>query len=755
MAFRKILSALTGLLLLSTGAFAQNFWQTMEGTLAPSKGLRQIVPQKYLLVNIDEEALNTFLHALPNNARAAKTITLPTPDGKSMLFNIWNTPIFTPALQNKYPGINTYTAVATGNTHITAKIDYTEKGFHAMIYDADATFFIDPYSNTNDGYYIVYYKKDYSRDDNNLMHCNFDDSDAVLRVNGSPINMEQRPGAPLSIVNGTQRKRYRLALSCTGEYAHAVDGNSPTKSGVLSAMTTSMNRVNGIYEREVAVTMQFIDNEDSLIYLNPNTDPFTANNDGDNLLDENQANTAAVIGSSNYDIGHIFSTGGGGIAQLGSVCNNSYKAMGVTGSYNPVGDAYDVDYVAHEMGHQFGADHTFNANTGSCYNNGNNFEAYEPGSSSTIMGYAGICGSSDNLQQHSDDYFHAISLQDINYFITTGFWGGGGTSCGETLTGTTPVQISNLNAAYTIPYKTPFELEAPAATSTGADSISYCWEEWDLGDYKISEDQGDTFTRGPVFRSFDPAGTIRIFPQIGKVISNTLNYKGERVPVVARTLSFIVTARSLSQDGWGTFNIPDGQVSLNVINTGQPFKVTTPNTLLTWQSNTNETVTWDVAQTNTAPVNCSGVNIYLSVDGGYTYPYTLATNVPNTGTASVSLPDITSNQARIKVKGTGNVFFDISDANFKIEAGSATSNIELENNISVFPNPAQDVLHLRNGNDNKLQVALYNAIGQALWNGELQHTLDISTSQYAHGVYFLHFYDLKNNAKAVKTVIIK
>src|SRR5690606_22782836 len=180
----------------------------------------------------------------------------------------------------------------------------------------------------------------------------------------------------------------------------------PTKLNVLSAMVTTINRVNGIYEKELSVSLELIGDNDTLIYLNGSTDPFDANNNGGALLGQNQTNTNTVIGAANYDIGHIFSTDGGGIAFLGCVCANNQKARGVTGSPSPVGDPFDVDYVAHEMGHQFGANHSFNA----CSGTESQQNAFEPGSGSTIMAYAGICGPVNNLQANSHDYFHITSL---------------------------------------------------------------------------------------------------------------------------------------------------------------------------------------------------------------------------------------------------------------------------------------------------------------------------------------------------------
>lgn len=741
---------------LSVGA-QEHYWKNMEGSLAPSSGIRKIIPKKYLLLQADQERLQQFLHALPADAANSITFELPDPDGTLRSFRIWSTPVFAPQLQAKFPDITTYTAVSEDDPAISAKIDYTIKGFHAMVFAGAATYFIDPYSTEADGYYIVYYKKDYQRSSNAFMRCDMPEAFSADPENGEGMELGGRlPDMALS-THGSTKKTYRLALSCTGEYALAVDGPNPTKSGVLSAMTTTMNRVNGIYEREVAATMQFIASQDDLIYTSASGDPFPtyANNNGGALLDFNQDNTDDVVGASAYDIGHIFSTGGGGIAQLACVCSNNSKAMGVTGSPNPVGDAYDVDYVAHEMGHQFGAEHTFNK----CSNTESAESAYEPGSGSTILAYAGICGSTNDLQSHSDDYFHAVSLDAISDFITNGSWGGGGSNCGVAATGVSVPTVSSFGATYAIPYKTPFELTAPSVSGNG---VQYCWEEWDLGsnpgDFRKNEDLGGEFTTGPAFRSFQPANSrTRVFPKIEQVIADNLSVKGERIAEVARTSKFRLTVRAVT-DGWGAFNAPQEKITLQVINTGTPFKITAPNTSVNWETGSAQTVQWDVAQTNQAPINCSDVNIYMSADGGYTYPYVVAENVPNTGSANITVPNtFNSTTTRLKVKGAGNVFFDISDVNFTVSGDVGMDDQQWKNQVRIYPNPAGDVLtveYSHNSGGQSLQLALYNVTGQKVREYRMRDKITLDTKDLARGLYFLHLSD-PDTGTMVKSVSLQ
>ncbi len=755
------LSVLAGAFMLSSlSTRAEKYWATMQGTKVPSIGERKIVPNEYKLIQIDQSQLQALLSRLPSNPDDGQSFDLPTPDGQQRTFRMWNSPMFEPELAAKFPEINTYTAVAIDNGAVTAKIDYTTKGFHAMIFDGENTYFIDPYSTDADGYYIVYYKKDYRRDATHFMSCDFDDDVNIKPERGTQFNTDGSLPAQIMATHGSQRKTYRLALSCTGEYAKAVDGSNPTTTGVLSAMTTTMNRVNGVYEREVSATMVFTSYQNQLIYLNPSTDPFYSNNDGGQLLDENQDNTSSIMPSSAYDIGHIFSTGGGGIAQLGCVCNNNYKAMGVTGSPNPVGDAYDVDYVCHEMGHQFGAEHTFNANTGGCYYNASETHSYEPGGGSTIMAYAGICGGGNDLQSNSDDYFHTASLLDISDFITNGFWGAGGSSCGTGATGTTPPTVAIAGTSFKIPYKTPFELIAEPASASPSDGITYCWEEWDLGnssDFNDDEANGASFTTGPAFRSFPAvASQVRTFPKMQRILAGNLSSLGERTATVARTSKFKLTARNIT-DGWGTFNAPSQTVSLQVVNTGEGFKVTSQNSATTWATGSQQTVTWSVAQTNAAPISCNNVDIFMSADGGNTFPYIVATGLANTGTATITVPtSFNGSNCRIKVKGSGNVFFNVNSANITVTGTVGLNDIALENGLSIYPNPATDMLHIEYSKPSaSLQVLVYNNMGQRVYSADMKGTANIQTSSFASGTYFVQILDVSTGGKIVKTVVVK
>lgn len=712
-----------------------------------SASVKQVVsPKAYTLLQLQESQLKSIL------SNDGVTIQLPTPDGKTRSFIVSAAPCMEAGLATKFPEIKTYTGIATDNKSITAKFDFTYTGFHALVFDRGNTYIIDPYSYTSaGGYYVCYFQRD-SKRDYDWSYCgNTDNADSEIHKN-SRVNINSGGIPPVQLkVNGATRKNYRLAVACTGEYSVAVAGSSaPSKALSLSAIVTSINRVNGLYEREVGVHMDLISNNEDVIYLDGSSDPFS-NSSGNALMGQNQTNMDAVIGTTNYDVGHIFSTGGGGIAQLGSVCDPLQKAQGVTGQPNPTGAAFDYDFVAHEMGHQFGAVHTFNANTGSCTSNGISSAAYEPGSGSTIMAYAGICGNANNIQSHSDAYFHAKSLDQISDFLVLN-----GALCATSVSsGNTPPSVPGYQQTYQIPYLTPFELIAPDASDSDHDTLTYCWEEWDLGSFGSSF--ANTTSSGPIFRSINPDfSKTRVFTRLDSLRRNNTNYLGEKLPEVARTLNFKLTVRDVL-NGYGTFNLHDDLITLNVTNTSGPFKVTFPNVYADyWQSGTTATVTWDVANTTAAPVNCNNVDIYLSIDDGITFPYTLASNTANDGSETVNVPSgLYAGGCRVKVKGVGNVFFDMSNEAFRIFPwSSSVSNIDADN-LKVYPVPVKDVLNVEVKGAAKYIATIINPLGQQVFASEMRNKEIINTSQWAAGVYSLQLINTENNEVLNKKFVVQ
>ena len=375
------------------------------------------LPRHFRALEVDVSALESLLARAPAERSAAAAtapllLALPYPDGTDRLFRVEESPILEPELAARFPEIRTFVAQGIDDPTATARLSLTSLGFHAMVLSAAGTVFVDPYRRWDARYVLSYFKAEARKPAGADFHCDVKEEGQKEEEDFT----REVPPIPLAVSSGTQLRTYRLALAATGEYSAAVCAPNPAAVAcALNAMVVTMNRVDGVYEREVAIRMVLIANDNLIVYTNGATDPYS-NGDGPTMLGQNQSNLDSVIGSANYDIGHVVSTGGGGIAQLNVPCTSS-KASGVTGQPNPVGDSFDIDYVAHEMGHQFGGSHTFNGTTLKCSGNRSASFAYEPGSGTTIMAYAGICGAED-LQPHSDDTFHTRSFDQIVAFST-------------------------------------------------------------------------------------------------------------------------------------------------------------------------------------------------------------------------------------------------------------------------------------------------------------------------------------------------
>lgn len=641
------------------------FWTVIRDDQVQPLAERTIVPDKYETVRLNGDALKTVLFAAPGEQSSslkssAAVIGLPFPGGNIQQFRVVQSPVMAPELAARFPEIRTFSIQGITDPAASGKLDWTEAGFHAFIRTSYGDFFIDPYCRTNSTDYITYNTADFTKKKGQA----FVEKDVLKAKDRTDKKM---PGAGLLKTTreaecvGDQLRTYRLAVACTGEYAQAVTGlPAPSTAQILSAVVTTVNRVDGVYETEVAVRMVLIANETTLLFADPVTDPFTGNDDGSILIGESQTVIDNRISNSDYDIGHTFSTGGGGLAYLRCVCVDGLKASAITGSTYPAGDAYDIDYVAHEMGHQFGGNHTFAAATGACSGNGNPGTQVEPGSGVTIMAYAGICDIND-LAAHSIPYFHTVSFYEIVDNVT---YGDASTCPVLTATGNSAPVVTG-SATYTIPKGTPFILAGSALDLEG-DSLTYQWEENDSG-------PAGNWNSGnaPYFRSYAPVTSpARMFPKLSVVLSgNYTGTIGEYLPSSPQTLYFRLTARDNRMGGGGVC-YADSHV---IVDGSGPLQVTYPNAPgITWASGSAQTVTWDVNSTDLPPVSCGNVNILISTDGGTTFSMLLA-NTPNDGSQLIMAPVLatTVSTCRIKVEAVGNIFFDIDNKNFTITAGTA------------------------------------------------------------------------------------
>ena len=582
----------------------------------------------------------------------ANKLTLPLPDGGAVTFALEAYDVLPADLAAKYPQIRTFKGYNPTHPVDTGRFDLGPQGFHAMFSHQGQMVFVDPLRNA-EGYAIYYQQDAYSRLE--------EDADKVIGADAKTLARKVQ-------VDGNVRKRYTIAISAAGEYTQYHGGSQVL---ALAAITTLINRVNEVYQRDVGAEFQLARGNDSVIFTDPVTDPFyngdnpdyvsgvssiyEADDTSKNVLVQGEAFANGELGA--FDIGHVVNTGGGGLAGLGGLCTAD-KSAGMTGSDKPVGDAFFIDYVAHEIGHQFGADHTFNGTTGSC--GGGNREAaqaWEPGSGTSIMAYAGICGD-ENIQPHSDPYFHSKSIEQMRAHMATV------PACGSTLNLVNNAPQAVAGASHIIPANTPFVLKGAGADLDG-DPLTYTWEQIDLGDPSSSAlDMIDDGSR-PLFRFVSPTGSPeRILPSLPSLLSGSLA-KGEAWPTTNRDLNFRLTVR----DGKG--GVASDDMKVQVINTGSAFRLTAPiGVALT--PGASLAVSWDVAGTTLAPISCSKVDLFITQNEGTSWS-NLAVSQPNSGAATVTLPADLASSARLKVACSDNIFFAISPSKLPVVQSGGSS----------------------------------------------------------------------------------
>jgi len=570
-------------------------------------------------------------------------VMMPNSQGSLERFSIMKNAVMHPELQAKYPNMNSYIGKSLANPSVAIYFSITSKGFHAMTLSTEVgTEYIDPYTAGNG--YIVYSRSNLPRNTVGMI-CEFDDAD----TQGMKTYVDENITAN---VNDGMRRTYALALGCSPNYTNFHGG---TVADGLAAMIVSITRVSGIYDRDFSVRLQLIGNNDLLVSTDAN--PIFGNNTG--VINTADSTINSIIGSANYDIGHVFTTGAGGLAGLGVVCTTS-KASGITGISSPIGDPFDVDYVAHEMGHQFGGSHTFNGSSGSCSGgNRSATSAYEPGSGSTIMAYAGICPG-QNVQNSSEDYFHRRSIVQISNNIQFG----PASNCPELVATGNFAPVAEAGASYIIPISTPYKLTGSSTDADGIATHTYTWEQYDLGSAGVPT---TTTVEGPMVRSFKgTTNPVRYIPRLSDVVANGgVSTTWEKLAAVSRVLNFELTVRDNDSRGGQTDS--DNLTATTDASAG-PFMVTSQSTAEVWQEGSTQTITWNVANTDVAPVSATNVNILLSTDGGVTFPTALASNVANDGSQAINVPfgTITTN-ARIIVEGAGNIFYNVNSVNFSIE----------------------------------------------------------------------------------------
>ncbi len=670
--------------LLTFSVFSQqNYWtEAVFKNETQGVSLKKLDDSNYKTYLLNNIAFKEQLVGAPVrgqfSGKSNTIISFPNEYGKLEQFRIIEAPVLSEELSARYPNIKTYLGFSIDNPGTRIRFSVTPLGINAMTSSTNkATSFLAPATKISNGQYLVY-NREAKLDAPKSFECLTEDTLVPKREN----ILSNRDA------NDQILRTLRIAISTTGEYTNFWDdgdaGNGDAQADALAQVVSTLNRTNEVFEVDMAVTFTLVTGTE-IIYPDTATDPYV----GD-LNDNLQSTLTSVIGEANYDIGHLFDFGSnnGDANCIGCVCVDNQKGSGFSshtfldndgGAY--MTDFFDIDYVPHEIGHQMGALHTWSfSSEGSGVN-------VEPGSGTTIMGYAGITGS-DDVQDHSDPYFHYHSIDQIldNLDIRT---------CWTSTAITNNPPVANAGNDYTIPQGTAFILKGASTDADGGDTNTYTWEQIDDG-VTTSANFGPTKTTGATWRSRPPSDSPnRYMPILSRVIAGQLtetnpvesldNSTWETVSTVGRDLNFALTVRDRSETN-GTGQMPQSSfdtMKVTVDASSGPFVITSQATNETWEVGSNQTVTWDVDNTDTAPVNTANVNILLSIDGGLTFPFTLATNVPNNGSNIVTIPTATTTtQARVIVEAADNIFYAVNSSDFTI--------IEVDFILSVS-NPSKDI----------------------------------------------------------------
>lgn len=664
----------------TTYAQSDKFWspttQSKTSIITDKAVNRLSYPKEFKLFNLNFGPFQQQLLSIANK-KAKLILSLPNAAGTLEDFELTEASNFEPALQAQFPNIRAFSGRGITDRLATLKLSLSPQGIQTMIFRTGKDDeFMEPYSKDHTTYSVYSVQRDKGK---LPWNCSTPDEKLQLSLGDKVAFTANATGTTGR--SGNNLKTYRLAQSVTAEYSNYFGATSASQvSLVLAAVNNTLTRCNGVYEKDLALHLNLIAATTNVFYYNASTDPYddASTGAGGTWNAQLQKTLTSVIGEANYDIGHLFgaSGGGGNAGCIGCVCTDNSKGSGFTSPADgiPQGDNFDIDYVVHEVGHQLGANHTFS------YSNEGTGVQDEIGSGITIMGYAGI--TSYDVAAHSFDFYHEASIAQIQTNVAS-------KTCGTTTTvgNSTPVVAAVAN--YTIPISTPFALTG-SATDADNDSLTYCWEENDNTSSQTGANSVAKATKasGPNWVSFKPtASPTRLFPQLSSILTGATttgpltggdaSVTTEALSSVARTLKFRLTVRdnavysSTAPVNVAQTNYTDMTVTVSAAS--GPFTVTAPNTAVSYAGNSTQTITWNVASTTASPVSCANVKISLSTDGGQTFPTVLAASTPNDGSEALTIPNTATTTARIKIEAVGNIFFDISNANFTITASSGTS----------------------------------------------------------------------------------
>lgn len=745
-----------------SGLNAQNsYWHKIsKGDVQKNaKITRNTTPHRYEVYQLDIQQFKQQLKEAPMReqitGKSSLVMEFPNANGGMEKYQVTESPIMPAGLSSRFPQIKTYSAVGIDDPTSTMRFSVTPAGIHVMsLSGKSGQGFIDPYTKDLNNYIV--YKKGELSEELREFKCYVDDG-----VMGGKFTNETGANIEFNNTDDGILRKYRLALSAHPDYGDVFSKNSEEGeevADILAQMVIALNRVNEIYERELGITMELVENNDQLIfYSDMENNPWEGYDSYYDYLyggfnDRTQFINDSIIGTENYDIGHNFNTSGGGNAGcIGCVCATGSKGSGYTGLPNPIGDAFYVDFVAHEMGHQFGGYHVMNT----CSRSGSGLTEVEPASGSSIMGYAGVCDY--NIQPHSDAHFNYVNIRDISANIQQGV-----STCGEQIQIENKAPTADAGDNYYIPISTAYVLTGVGEDSDGVETLTYEWAQNDPQKAATNGPLNPSLKFGAIYRAHLPQDVpVRYFPPLENVVAGNLNPTSvwEVTPDVGRMINFSFTVR----DNGSGYAQAIGQTAsdlmrVTTVESAGPFVVTSFDATGQEALAGGQTeITWDVAGTDGGQVNVQAVDIILSDDAGKTFERILAENVPNSGSAMVQMPDEEIAKARVMVKARENIFYAVNKKDFKITADLSTEEFEMADNLSVYPNPNNGDFYLKLGiiESPIVEVQIFNLEGRRVYENSFQASnsfeQNIQMNQVQSGLYILR---VRNGNKTINKKLI-
>ena len=638
-------------------SFCQDYWKIKSSSKHENK-IDIIKDIKY--ISLKNKSFTKKILSIKNNEFLK--IDFPNEKGELELFSLKETKTLSKKIQTKYPNIRTFRGYSDTRKNVILRITSSPQGISGTLRTPKGFVFLQPLKDSNTEH-IFYRSNKYNYIEEKLF-CKTNS----IKISSSIKKINLRKSK--KVIN-REAKSFKIAIAASGEYTEFWgdnnDQNGTNSEDAFAAVVSTINRLNEIMEVDLGIRLIIV-SDASLMYEDKSSDPFNSN-----FASEIHSTLSSLVGEENYDLGHLFHRGqaSGDAGSVGNVCINdskdrAYSAHPFTATNGSSGiflnDYFDLDFVLHEVGHQFGATHTY------AYDPEPFGVSSEPGSGSTIMSYAGFV-SGENMQRHSDPYFHYHSIQDVESYVDN-------VSCHSNVNSSNQKPTVSAGEDYYIPKGTAYYLEANGFDSDN-DNLTYCWEQLDSGQVDTSNFGPDLLT-GSVNRSVPPSeNKIRFIPNIPEVLNGNLApskpslfSSWETVSNVERTLTWGVTVRDRSESNPnGMGQISQDVKKIFVTATAGPFRIISNDSNdIVWKSGSNQKIIWDVANTNRAPINTERISIFLSVDGGENFSIPLAENIPNIGEAYIIVPgNISTERARIKISADNNIYFAVNNSSFKIE----------------------------------------------------------------------------------------